>query len=205
MTADMYIDRVLAHLPAAPALRQQIAMDLRSHIAERMERGQSIDEVVRQLGDPTILAESYLGAVPLVAATFWERAQAKLFDGMLVLIVAMMFALFVVFVVLGGREAIFFIPPIAAAGTAIAFPIYTIIAEARTGQTIGKRLLDLRVVRESGAAIGLGQAIVRQLPMFLQIFMIDVLFALFTDKSQRAFEIISKTRVVRVPADESAA
>ena len=52
-------------------------------------------------------------------------------------------------------------------------------------------------MRESGAPIGLGQAIVRLLPMTLQIFWIDVLFALFTDKRQRAFEMLSKTRVVR--------
>jgi uncharacterized RDD family membrane protein YckC len=49
----------------------------------------------------------------------------------------------------------------------------------------------------SGARISVGQAIVRQLPMFLQVYWIDVLFALFTDKSQRAFEMLSKTRVVR--------
>ena len=32
--------------------------------------------------------------------------------------------------------------------------------------------------------------------MFLQVYWIDVLFALFTDKNQRAFELLSKTRVV---------
>ena len=65
------------------------------------------------------------------------------------------------------------------------------------GQTLGKRVAGLQVVRESGAPIGLGQAIVRLLPVALQIFWIDVLFALFTDKRQRAFEMLSKTRVVR--------
>jgi hypothetical protein len=41
----------------------------------------------------------------------------------------------------------------------------------------------------------MGQAVVRQLPMFLQMYWIDVLFALFTDKQQRAFELLSRTRV----------
>ena len=50
---------------------------------------------------------------------------------------------------------------------------------------------------ESGARISVGQAIVRQLPMFLQVYWIDVMFALFTERSQRAFEMLSKTRVVR--------
>ena len=76
------------------------------------------------------------------------------------------------------------------------FGLYTIVAEHWLGFTLGKRALGLRVVRESGAPIGLGQSIVRQLPMFLQVYWIDVLFALFTDKNQRAFELLSKTRVV---------
>ena len=77
------------------------------------------------------------------------------------------------------------------------FCIYTVLGEYRTGQTLGKRMAGLQVVRESGAPIGFGQAIVRLLPVTLQIYWIDVLFALFTDKRQRAFEMLSKTRVVR--------
>ena len=37
----------------------------------------------------------------------------------------------------------------------------------------------------------------RSLPLIFQVFWIDVLFALFTEKHQRAFELLSKTRVVR--------
>ncbi len=74
--------------------------------------------------------------------------------------------------------------------------MYTASAEYRVGQTIGKRLMSIRVVRESGARIGLGQALLRQLPFFGQFFFIDVLFALFTDRSQRAFELLTKTRAV---------
>ena len=59
--------------------------------------------------------------------------------------------------------------------------------------------MGLRVVQESGAQIGLGQSVVRQLPVFFQVFWIDVLFALFTERSQRAFELLSKTRVVMTP------
>ena len=73
------------------------------------------------------------------------------------------------------------------------------------GQTIGKRIAGLQVVRESGAPIGFGQSIVRLLPVALQIFWIDVLFALFTDKRQRAFEMLSKTRVVRAGSGRPAA
>ena len=76
---------------------------------------------------------------------------------------------------------------------------YVILAESESGQTIGKRVMGLRVVQESGAQISLGQSVVRQLPVFFQVFWIDVLFALFTERSQRAFELLSKTRVVITP------
>ena len=38
--------------------------------------------------------------------------------------------------------------------------------------------------------------------MILQVFWIDVFFALFTEKHQRAFEMLSKTRVVLVSPQE---
>ena len=47
-----------------------------------------------------------------------------------------------------------------------------------------------------------GQAVVRQLPVLFQFFWIDVLFALFTERRQRAFELLSKTRVVVAPRPE---
>ena len=43
--------------------------------------------------------------------------------------------------------------------------VYPVIAEYRYGKTVGKHLMGLRVVRESGARISFGQSVVRQLPM----------------------------------------
>ena len=65
-----------------------------------------------------------------------------------------------------------------------------------SGQTFGKRRYGLFVVQESGAPITLGQSVVRQLSLVFQIFWIDALFTLFTERRQRAFELLSKTRVV---------
>jgi uncharacterized RDD family membrane protein YckC len=83
-----------------------------------------------------------------------------------------------------------------------AFWIYTVVAEWQSGQTIGKRLFGTIVVREDGARISGGQAVVRQLPVLCQFYWIDVLFALFTERRQRAFELLSKTRVVVAPKPE---
>jgi uncharacterized RDD family membrane protein YckC len=204
-TEESYIDQVMARLPRVAALKSQVAMELRSHIAERVEHGQTVDDALRQLGDPVTLAESYLAAVPLVPATFWRRGVARILDFLAVV------CLCAPIVWLLWRTAPFVVPP------GFVFPVmiivvvilisagclYPLIAEYVWGETLGKHLMGLRVVRESGGRISFGQSIVRQLPMFLQVFWIDVMFALFTEKHQRAFELLSKTRVVLATEEKS--
>jgi len=185
-----YIDRVVNQLPRDPELRAQVAKELRSHVAERVEHGHTVEEALQQLGDPVVLAESYLAAVPLIPASFWRRAAARILD----------FLFFVVaFAPLGWflfPRTPFVVIIIVVAGLLAASALYPLFAEYYFGKTIGKHLMKLRVVRESGARISFGQSIVRQLPIALEVFWIDVLFALFTEKHQRAFELLSKTRVV---------
>jgi uncharacterized RDD family membrane protein YckC len=190
MSSDQYIHQVIDNLPNVDALRSQIAMELRSHIAERVERGQPVDEAIQQLGDPLTLAESYLAAVPLVSASFGDRAAAKVIDVLLFVVIGAPLTWLVWRGTVGPWFA--FVPGL----LAFAFWFYTVFAEYLYGQTLGKYLLGLRVVRESGARITLGQAVVRQLPMLFQVALIDIFFALFTEKSQRAAELLSKTRVV---------
>jgi len=200
MNADqVYVAQVIAQLPRDAVLREQVAMELRSHIAERVEYGQSVADALRQLGDPIVLAESYLAAIPLVAAQFWPRAAARIID--FCGVVALAVPIFLVVVIMLRRGDLDgFIFPILTLVVILVLTIlavtYPVIAEYRYGKTVGKHLMGLRVVRESGARISFGQSVVRQLPMLTQVWWIDMLFALFTDKHQRAFEILSKTRVV---------
>ena len=195
-TADDYVNTVLDMMPGTMPSRAQVAAELRSHIAERLAHGHPLDDVLRQLGDPAKLADSYLSAEPLVSAPFGSRVLAKVVDAIAVLVVMCPTAWLLSRLAPTGFEPVAFIF-IGVVGTSIVFGLYTMALEYRHGQTIGKRLQRIRVVSESGARISIGQAIVRQLPMFLQVFWIDAMFALFTDKSQRAFEMLSKTRVVR--------
>jgi uncharacterized RDD family membrane protein YckC len=201
MSTDAYIDKVVARLPRTGALRTHVAMEVRSHIAERLDHGQTVDEALRQLGDPVALAESYLAVVPLVAAGFWERAAAKILDLLAFICVYILVAWLVTRIVPAQIDPSLVILA-ALALLAVGFCLYTVVAEYRFGETIGKRLVGLRVVRESGGGISLGQSIVRQLPVFLQVGWIDIFFALFTERRQRAFEILSKTRVVRAVAED---
>jgi uncharacterized RDD family membrane protein YckC len=193
MTAETYVSRVLDALPRATPQREQIAMELRGHIAEKRAAGLPETHVLQQLGDPIALAESYLSAVPLVAASFGRRAAAKLID---VLTCAVMIAPAAWLAWQVQPEFAPWITPVLIILGTWLFAVYVVLAESRVGQTLGKRLMGIRVVRESGARISIGQSVVRQLPVFLEVFWVDVLFALFTEKSQRAFELLSKTRVV---------
>ncbi|HET9468981.1 MAG TPA: RDD family protein [Vicinamibacterales bacterium] len=196
MTADEYVEKVLGMMPPTMPQRTQIAAELRSHIAERLAHGHTIDDVLTQLGDPATLAASYLSAEPLVSAPFGSRVVAKIVDTIGVLAVMCPTAWLVSQLVAPWWRPLVWIGFLVI-GSSLLFGIYTMASEYRRGQTIGKQLQGIRVVSETGARITLGQAIVRQLPMFLQVYWIDAMFALFTDKSQRAFEMLSKTRVVR--------
>ena len=195
ITADDFVNHVLSRMPAATPRREQIAMELRGHISERVNAGEPLDEILEQLGDPVTLAESYLSAIPLVAADWWSRATARLIDfGLPVVLLAP------VGLLIWLATPPEWVPPLLliyvfVGGATIA--IYPMVAEATYGKTLGKHLRGLRVVTESGMRISSGQAIVRNLPWLLEVWWIDALFALFTDRSQRAFELLSKTRVVR--------
>lgn len=206
MTAEeRYVHDVIRALPRDARLRRQIEMEVRSHIAERVERGESEESAIARLGDPVRLAESYLAAVPLVSGTFLARAAAKIVDVLLfgIAITPLLVLAWFAF----ERSAQSLMPGLLLVVCLLlvvpGFCLYTAIAEHQYSQTVGKHLLGLRVVRESGGRIGFGQALVRQLPVVLEVFLIDALFALFTDRSQRAFELVSKTRVVRA-SDEAA-
>ena len=200
MTADAYVNRVLSAIPTATPRRDQIAMELRGHISERLESGLPLQKVLDQLGDPVALAESYLSAVPLVAGDCWSRATARLIDvGLPVVLLAPVAAL--IWFATPPEYVPWLVFIYVFLGSA-AIAIYPMVAEATYGKTVGKHLRGLRVVTESGARISTGQAIVRNLPWLLEVWWIDALFALFTDKSQRAFELLSKTRVVRSTRDQ---
>jgi uncharacterized RDD family membrane protein YckC len=192
-----YIDRVIDRLPREATLREQVAMELRSHIDERVEHGQSVEQALERLGDPLKLADSYLAAVPLIPVSFGRRAAAKLLD---VIIFGAVCAPPVVLLLYRSYFATAVWVAVLLLTTGAFYPL---VAEYLYGKTLGKHWLGLRVVGESGARISFGQSVVRQLPVFLEVFWIDVLFALFTEKHQRAFEILSKTRVVRATENQS--
>lgn len=201
---DAYVKQVLSHILRGP-VRDQIEAELRGHIADRVERGGSVEDAIRQFGDPRALAESYLAAVPMRKPPHVRRALAKIVD--LALVFLLPGCVFILWWTTAAHEPSEPVWIAFATGYVVSLGFacwYPILAEYFTGQSLGKRLFGLQVVTEKGARIGIGQAIVRQLPIFLQVFTIDWLFALFTDRRQRAFEMLTRTRVVDVSDAEPA-
>jgi uncharacterized RDD family membrane protein YckC len=197
-TMDDYIRQVVDRMPSGNPLRAQIGLELKATIGERLARGQSMDEVLRQLGDPASLADSYLSAEPLEAAPHGDRLLAKIIDGLPIVLIIVAVA-FLGRTMAGSplQGAWFMLGPLALIAASLLWPIYIVAAEYWSSATIGKRIMGLRVVQESGARITLGQSFVRQLSLVFQVFAFDCLFALFTENRQRACELLSKTRVVR--------
>jgi uncharacterized RDD family membrane protein YckC len=198
-TDEEFITAVVSRIPGE-AERARVEMDL----VRRIRGGESVADLMARYGDPMIVAESYLASVPLESAPFFRRLAAAVIDIPSVMASGFTFFYFA-WKLIGTGES--FIAAIMtgrplAIGLCIATlvlmsPLYYIISETTTSQTVGKALMGIRTVRESGAKISIGQAVVRQIPLFFSFYVLDAAFALFTEKKQRLFELISRTRVVR--------
>ena len=95
----------------------------------------------------------------ILPPAFLSRAAAKLID--FVIIVAFVGGLAAFLWMLVPPAVAWFLPPLCIMGCLLGLLGYTILAEHHAGQTIGKRLMGIHVVRESGARISLGQSVIR--------------------------------------------
>lgn len=201
-----YIQTVMDQVPPALPERERIARDLQAHLAETVEAEGSESVAVRRMGAADSVAMGYLQEVPMTYASFGSRVLAFLLDLALGLVVMLIVAAPIVGIMLAlGQD-----PPGVTAGLAIATAVTVLVSiallsiayfpllEWRLGQTLGKRVVGIHVVREDGRRISALQAIVRRIPFFLEFFWIDAIVALFTERHQRAFDLVARTVVTRV-------
>lgn len=79
----------------------------------------------------------------------------------------------------------------------IANLIYYTILEGSISQTIGKKILGIKVYKEDGKKIGFSYALVRRIGLIVPFLnLIDGASILFTSKNQRIFDIVASTIVV---------
>ena len=201
-SAGDYIEEVLSTVPGATQ-RQRIEMELSTRLDPRL----TVEQAIATYGHPREVAEFYLASVELVPAPFFRRVFAALIDIPSVMLTGLLIFYFV-WKLIGISDQSFITAVLVGNPIALGLcfltlilmsPLYYIVAETTFSQTVGKALMGLRTVRESGAKITIGQALIRQIPLFFSgFYAIDALFALFTARKQRLFELLSKTRVVRV-------
>ncbi len=207
---DRYVQEVLHYIHAAPRWRARIEADLRAHLDEAIARGETVEAAIRRLGTPQQVAEELMANVPLPYAGFWIRLVAFLLDLALMLALsstalaaAALLANFVPREPQGADYVYGSIFVLSALALALAVPgifiLYFPILEGRFGQTLGKRLLHLRVLKQNGLPIGFKEAFLRRLPFYFEFAPIDALFIPFTQRRQRAFDVVARTIVIREP------
>lgn len=205
--AERYVQRVLERVPRPLPERDRIAVELRSHLEERTGAGVPAEEAVAGMAPPEEVAREYLAEIDFIDATLPQRVGAFLLDLGLGVVCLLPVAGLVLFLILriGDMRLMLELPlfPVAVflsllvAAVAALSVLYFPAMEAIYGQTLGKRWVGIYVTREDGSAAGWAPAIIRRLPFLLEIFWIDALFALFTGRRQRAFDLVARTVVVR--------
>lgn len=189
---DEYVEDVMERLPPCAATRDDVARDLRAHLQESVAEHGDPEEAVRRMGPAADAARSYARAWRLVPAELRDRLGAFLLD------VALGADLLLVALLLWGpgasTEATAFVAFAGASG--LLSLLYFPVLEERFGQTLGKWIFGVCAVRTGGLRLGFGRALVRRLPLFFEFFWLDALVAPFTEKRQRAFDLVADTMVV---------
>ncbi|ARX85870.1 MULTISPECIES: RDD family protein [Streptomyces] len=137
------------------------------------------------------------GYAPRPELAHWGlRAGALLIDGLVFGLVYLIIGIGVA-VGRGGAGIVLILLGVAAI---IAFAIYQLIQEGRTGQTIGKKAVGIRLLRElDGRPVGVGMAFVRRLAHFLDSLPIYLgwLWPLWDDKKQTFADKVCGTVVIK--------
>lgn len=222
-TINEYVGAVEHHLPRWIDQRWAMISDLRGHLADRVAAGEDEAEVVASMEPPEEYAVALVSDVPLHPASLGRRVGAFLLDAALglPLVLALFFgSLWLASVTVSGwpagmgafwitsmRDMVVLAPwvilVLVAGFFAVTAPVLSVIyfplAEAVWGTTVGKHLLGLCVVAENGTRVTWGKAIIRRIPFYFEFFFVDALFAPFTKRRQRAFDLVARTLVIRRP------
>ncbi len=205
MTVDKYVELVRDNVWGKSSDVERLEADLRARFELGTEKGESTGEVARSLGTPEEVAAAFMEEAELTYAGFFERVFAFVGDGGICATLGLPFAL--VGVLVGPRlEALqggvaFYLALAALIGLFAGYVgllvSYFPVLEHRFGQTAGKRVMGIHVRSEDGSSIGLGAAILRRLSLYFEVFVLDALFVPFTQKRQRALDVVAKTVVLR--------
>ena len=206
---ETYIRNVLGRVWVDDDHRRRLEADLRAHFARAREDGEPAASVAARLGAPEEVAAEMMADVEIEVAGFWERTVAFFADIAVLFGVAIPFlagcALLVPWLQRLDGATWADVPVILALLAAVSLGVaamgvgllYFPIFEKRFGKTPGKHLMRLQVRDETGAEITWGQAIIRRLPLYFELIVLDAIFVPFSKRKQRAFDMVADTIVVR--------
>jgi uncharacterized RDD family membrane protein YckC len=84
---------------------------------------------------------------------------------------------------------------------ALLWVIYFTYFEGTSGQTIGKRFTQIRVVKENGSPCDFGSALIRNILRIVDeqpaVYILGIILIASTDKRQRLGDMLAKTIVVK--------
>ena len=208
---DGYLDRVERWIAGPESRKQQIRAEIEAHLREA-ERAGDVEGAIARLGDPREAARAFSEGYSLAPAPLSRRIPAALID--IAVTVGLVFAASGLgawtatvnpSVTVNGNDADFWAM---GAGVvmlllgAFAWWVFVLpILEWRTGRTLGKALMGLRTVSESGTAPSFGQVVLRRLTLIFSgpLQLIDWGFVFFNQKHQRGLDILAHTLVIEDP------
>lgn len=207
-SSDRYIQAVRRNIHAPASEEERITAELRSHFEAAQEVGESIESITAHLGSPEEVAEAYMVQIPLVNAGFWLRLAAFSVDMFLIISIGWLISMVVIACanrVPAHPSGIELITGAVLIGVAVGLSLvilglillYFPVLEGRFGQTLGKRIFGLHVLKESGLPVGYKEAFIRRLTFYFDMLPVDALFIPFTARKQRGFDIVARTIVVR--------
>jgi uncharacterized RDD family membrane protein YckC len=205
---ENYIHEVLRNIQAPADKKQRIEADLRSHFQAAVEAGEPLPDVMNRMGSPEEVAAAFMGQEAFSYGSFGCRLAAFMIDMLVIFAAGGVLALIAVAMAnlvprepagLGYVVGAFLILLVvgSAAGAVGMILFYFPILEGRFGQTPGKLILRLRVLKENGLPIGYKEAFLRRLSYYFEFLPVDALFILFNPRRQRAMDIVARTIVIK--------
>ena len=134
-------------------------------------------------------------------AGFWLRLVALMIDGFLVFLIQVIFGIILFFIGSGGFNLDGTLSLVLQMFSTVVSLFYWIFFTGNCGQTPGKMLLRIQVVRTDGSSLSYGTAFYREVVgKFLSgiIFAIGYLMAAFDDQKQGLHDRMAKTYVIKL-------
>lgn len=199
---ERYVQSVIHRIAPGIPGSARFESDLRMHLEERINTGESESEAVARMGGSEEVARGFLDSAQPELAKPSERLGGFLFD---VGLGAAALAALAVLAAWWLTPRMTVDPPVTLEALVAAAVIVSVLAailyfplfETLFGQTAGKRVFGIVVAKDTGERVGPGAAIVRRIPFFFDIWPFDAAFLLFTARRQRAFDLAAKTIVIR--------